>query len=115
MTLFRIPAVGYRDGSSAQPDDIVDLGPAAGPPIILDWYELSDVALRELNPDQQPILWPVHFDVAILLDDRSYGSSPWDDFHPTPYADVSARDHDDGQFWDMPFGALHGCGQVRFE
>jgi hypothetical protein len=39
-------------------------------------YALSDVALRVLDPEQQPILWPEHFDVAILLDDRAFGSSP---------------------------------------
>ena len=43
-------------------------------------------ALIALDPDQQPILWPEHFDVAILLDDRSYGSSPGDDSSPAPYA-----------------------------
>jgi hypothetical protein len=102
---FGAPAIGYRDGSGAQPDDVVDLDPAAVR-VIVDWYTLSDAALRLLDPGQQPILWPEHFDVAILLDNRPYGSSPGDDFHPTPYAYVSAPDHDDGPFWNAPFGAL---------
>jgi hypothetical protein len=107
---FGAPAVGYRDGSGAQPDDIVDLDTAAAR-LILDWYALSDVALRALDPDQQPILWPEHFDVAILLDDRSYGSSPGDDFYPALYAYISAHDHDGGQFWNVPFGALRDAGE----
>jgi hypothetical protein len=108
--VFGAPAIGYRDGSGAQPDDVVDLDPAATQ-LILDWYALSDAALRILDPHQQPILWPEHFDVAILLDDRSYGSSPGDDFYSDPYAYVSARDHGGGPFWNAPFGALRDAGE----
>jgi hypothetical protein len=107
---FGAPAIGYPDGSRAQPDDVVDLDPAATQ-LILDWYALSDAALRMLDPDQQPILWPEHFDVAILLDDRSYGSSPGDDFYSDPYAYVSARDHGGGPFWNAPFGALRDASE----
>jgi hypothetical protein len=51
-----------------------------------------------------------NFDVAILLDDRSFGSSPGDDFYSAPYADVSAHDHDGEPFWNAPFGALRDAG-----
>ena len=107
---FGAPTIGYRDGSGAQRDDIIDLDLAATQ-LILDWYALSDAALRMLDPDQQPVLWPEHFDVAILLDDRSYGSSPGDDFYSVPYAYLSARDHDGGPFWNAPFGALRDAGE----
>jgi hypothetical protein len=107
---FGAPAIGYPNGSGAQPDDVVDLEPAATQ-LILDWYALSDAALRMLDPDQQPILWPEHFDVAILLDDRSYGSSPGDDFYSDPYAYVSARDHGANAFWNAPFGALRDASE----
>jgi hypothetical protein len=107
---FGAPAIGYRDGSGAQPDDVVDLDSAAVQ-VIVDWFALSDAALRVLDPGQQPILWPEHFDVAILLDNRSYGSSPGDDSHPAPYAYVSAHDHDGGPFWNAPFGALRDAGE----
>jgi hypothetical protein len=60
-----------------------------------------------LDPDQQPILWLEHFDVAILLDNRSYGSSPGDDLRPAPYA----YDHDGGRFWNATFGALRDAGE----
>jgi hypothetical protein len=51
--------------------------------------------------------------VAVLLDDRSYGASPGDDFHPTPYAYVSAPDNDGGEFWNAPFGALLDYTEVH--
>ena len=108
---FEAPGI-YPNGSGAGRDEIIDLDPAAAR-LILDWYALSDSALRVLDPDQQPILWPEHFDVAILLDDRSYGSSPGDDFHPSPYAYVSANDHDDGPFWNAPFGGLRDASEFR--
>jgi hypothetical protein len=79
--------------------------------VIVDWFALSDAALRVLDPGQQPILWPEHFDVAILLDNRSYGSSPGDDSHPLPYSYVSAHDHDGGPFWNAAFGALRDAGE----
>jgi hypothetical protein len=109
---FGAPAMLYRDGSGARLNDVVDLDPAATQ-LILEWYALSDAALRILDPGQQPILWPEHFDVAILLDNRSYGSSPGDDSHATPYAYISANDHDRGPFWNAPFGALRDAGEVR--
>jgi hypothetical protein len=109
---FGAPAMLYSDGSGAQPNDVVDLDPTAVR-LIVGWFLLSDAALRVLDPSQQPILWPEHFDVAILLDNRSYGSSPGDDFHPAPYAYISADDHDGGPFWNAPFGALRDAGEVR--
>jgi len=107
---FGAPASLYSDGSGVQPDDVVDLDPAAMR-LIVDWYALSDAGLRVLDPDQQPTLWPEHFDVAILLDDRSYGSSPGDDSHSTPYAYISEHDHDDNPFWNVPFGALRDAAE----
>jgi hypothetical protein len=107
---FGAPANVYSPASGARPDAAVDLDPQAAR-LIVDWFALSDAALRALDPDQQPILWPEHFDVAILLDDRSYGSSPGDDFHSTPYAYISGRDHDDNPFWNAPFGALRDASE----
>lgn len=107
---FGAPENLYSDGSGAQHDTVVDLDPDAAR-LIVDWFALSDAALRTLEPDQQPTLWPEHFDVAILLDDRSYGSSPGDDFHPTPYAYISEYDHDENPFWNAPFGALRDAAE----
>jgi hypothetical protein len=107
---FGAPASLYSGGSGVQSDDVVDLDPAAVR-LIVDWYALSDTGLRALDPNQQPTLWPEHFDLAILLDDRSYGSSPGDDVHSTPYAYISEDDHDDNPFWNVPFGALRDAAE----
>ena len=85
---FGAPTLGYADRSGARATDVVDLDPTMSK-IIVDWLELSDTALRRLDPDRTPILWPEHFDVAIELGGHTFGSSPGDDHHPTPYAYIS--------------------------
>lgn len=102
---FGAPPDPYPDGSEARPTDDVSLD-AASALLIQDWYLLSDAALRVMAPRETPILWPEHFDVAILLDDTSYGASPGDAFHATPYAYVSSGNHDDSDFWNAPFGSV---------
>ena len=109
---FGPPPDAYPDGSEASPADDVALD-AASARHIQDWYLLADAALRVMAPRQTPILWPEHFDVAILLDDTSYGASPGDGFHATPYAYVSSSDHDDSDFWNAPFGAIRGHEQMH--
>lgn len=108
---FGAPTLGYADGSGAEPDDVIDLDPAATR-LIEDWFALSDAALRVLDPDQTPVLWPEHFDVAIELDDHTFGSSPGDDHHPTPYAYLSTRGSDGSDFFNAPFGALRDHTQI---
>jgi len=109
---FGAPPDGYPDGSDAKASDDVRLD-AASARLIQDWYVLADAALRVLAPRETPILWPEHFDVAILLDDTSYGASPGDAFHATPYSYVSSGDHDSTDFWNAPFGAVRGHEQMR--
>jgi hypothetical protein len=102
---FGAPPDGYPDGSGASPGDDVALDePSAR--LLLDWYLLTDAALRVVAPRETPILWPEHCDVAILLDDISYGASPGDSFHAMPYAYVSAGEHGNSDFWNAPFGAI---------
>jgi hypothetical protein len=121
---FGPPPDAYPDGSGVSPGDDVSLHlPSAG--LIQDWYLLGDAALRVIAPRQTPILWPEHFDVAILVDDTSIGVSPGDGFHATPYAYVSNasvgnasvsradQSGDDSDFWNAPFGAVRGHDQMR--
>lgn len=109
---FGPPPDAYPDGSGARRNDDTSLDTASAG-LIQDWYLVADAALRVLAPRQTPILWPEHFDVAILLDDISYGASPGDGFHATPYAYVSGGDHDDSGFWNAPFGAVRGQEQMH--
>jgi len=109
---FGPPPDTYPDGSEASPGDDTTLDVASAR-LIQDWYLKTDAALRVVAPRQTPILWPEHFDVAILLDDTSYGASPGDGFHAEPYAYVSNSDHDGSDFWNAPFGAVRGHDQMR--
>ncbi len=109
---FGAPPDGYPDGSEVSATDDATLD-AASAFLIQDWYLRADAALRILAPRETPILWPEHFDVAILLDGTSYGASPGDGFHAMPYAYVSSGDHDDSDFWNAPFGAIRGHEQMR--
>lgn len=63
-------------------------------------------ALKSALPEQHPVLWPEHFDVAVTEDEVNYGVSPGDDFHPLPYAYVGPWTSRIGDFWNAPFGAL---------
>ena len=109
---FGPPPDAYPDGSEASPGEDTTLNGAAAK-VIQDWYLRSDAALRVLAPRQTPILWPEHFDVAIVLDETSYGASPGDGFHAMPYAYVSTSTHDDSDFWDAPFGAVRNHELMR--
>lgn len=109
---FGAPPDGYPDGSETGPADGTALD-AASARLIQEWFLLGDAALRVMAPRQTPILWPEHFDVAILLDDTSYGVSPGDGLHATPYAYVSNSDHGGSDFWNAPFGAVRSHEQMR--
>ncbi len=102
---FGAPPDGYPDGSGALIDDEVVLDPGAAA-LISQWFLRGDAALRMLAPRETPILWPEHFDVAIVVDDHSIGVSAGDDYHLEPYAYVSARAHGPSEFWNAPFGAV---------
>jgi len=109
---FGAPPDNYPDGSEASPADNISLDPASAR-LIQDWYLLADAALRVMAPRQTPILWPEHFDVAILLDDTSYGASPGDALHAMPYAYVSTGDHGGSDFWNASFGAIRSHEQMH--
>ncbi|RYV49798.1 hypothetical protein [Pengzhenrongella frigida] len=108
---FGAPAGEYPDGSNEGSADDASLDPASAR-LIEAWFRLADAALRVMAPEVNPILWPEHFDVAILLDDTSYGASAGDSFHATPYAYVSSGQHGDSEFWNAPFGALRDYTQM---
>lgn len=63
-------------------------------------------ALVTFAPDQHPVLWPEHFDVAVTVDEVNYGVSAGDSFYERPYAYVGPRSPRTGEFWNAPFGAV---------
>jgi hypothetical protein len=109
---FGAPPDAYPDGSGVSPLDDTALDTTSAQ-LIQGWYLRADAALRVLAPRQTPILWPEHFDVAILLDDISYGASPGDGFHAAPYVYVSTGHHDGSDFWNAPFGAIQDHEQMQ--
>ncbi|TDU88064.1 hypothetical protein EV138_1603 [Kribbella voronezhensis] len=94
----------YSGGPKIAPDSRIELDPAAAR-LIADAFARGDAALRALDPDATPVLWPEHFDVAITLDEINYGVSPGDDAIPEPYAYVGPWSPRTGDFWNAPFGA----------
>ena len=68
--------------------------------------------------EQQPVLWPEHFDVAVSVAEVNYGVSAGDGYHPTPYAYVGPWKPRTGSFWNAPFGAAyplhpdHNCADL---
>jgi hypothetical protein len=67
----------------------------------------GDHAIKNALPDQHPVLWPEHFDVAATEDEVNYGVSAGDDHHPTPYAYVGPWAQRTVPFWNAPFGAVY--------
>jgi hypothetical protein len=99
----------YRPTTSADPDEPLDVDPAAAR-LLADWFALGDVALRRLPGDTgagDPVLWPEHFDLSRTIDAVNYGASPGDDavgepyLYVGPHAGPPVRD----EFWNAPFGA----------
>ncbi len=65
-------------------------------------------ALKQFLPEQHPVLWPEHFDVAVTDGEVNYGVSAGDSYHPTPYVYVGPWTPRTGTFWNAPFGAVRG-------
>ncbi|WP_300012435.1 hypothetical protein [Pseudonocardia sp.] len=95
----------YHDTTGIDPDTDISVDPAAAAEIT-GWFARGDAGLRAFAPDQEPVLWPEHFDLAITADEVNYGISPGDDAHPEPYAYVGPWTPREGPFWNAGFGAL---------
>lgn len=94
----------YSGGPKLSPDDELEIDPAAAR-LLSDAFARGDAALRALDPQQTPVLWPEHFDVGITVDEVNYGVSPGDDTMSEPYAYVGPWTPRTGGFWNAPFGA----------
>jgi hypothetical protein len=94
----------YHEHSGVAGDEPIALDPDAVQHLAA-WFLRAGAALRILAPKETPVLWPEHFDVAILLGGNSIGASPGDGFSPTPYAYVSDTRLDRDEYWNAPFGA----------
>jgi hypothetical protein len=108
------PEGAYRDGSGVVVDESLGLHPGHAA-VVLDALALGNDALAAFAPDETPVLWPEHFDVAIRVGDVNYGVSPGDGFIAEPYAYVGVGV---GQlpagdaFWNAPFGAARPVREI---
>ena len=93
----------YRGRTSAE--TVLDIDPTAADLLHRSLYA-GGFALTSALPEQHPVLWPEHFDVAATDAEVNYGVSPGDDFHPLPYAYVGPWTSRIGVFWNAPFGAF---------
>jgi hypothetical protein len=99
------PEGAYGDGSGVGLDEALAVDPGqAG--VITGALALGQDALTAFAPDQTPVLWPEHFDVAIRVGEVNFGVSPGDGFLGDPYAYVGVSAVPAGDaFWNAPFGA----------
>jgi hypothetical protein len=98
------PAGLYGDGSGADPSVRLEVDPAAAA-LITGALAVGDAALRQLDFGVDPVLWPEHFDVGVLLGEVGYGVSPGDGYLAEPYAYLSLGSAPTNGFFNAPFGA----------
>ena len=114
-------AAGVEFGPPTGVYDIVDPLPSDAvleiDPVVADLVHRSHYAggyaLKHVLPEQHPVLWPEHFDVAATEDEVNYGVSAGDSYHQLPYAYVGPWTPRSGAFWNAPFGALHPLDPSR--
>jgi hypothetical protein len=94
----------YSDGPAVRADDALSLDADAAASIA-DVFARGDAALRSMA-DEEPVLWPEHFDIGISLDEVNFGVSPGDSHVAEPYAYVGPWVRREGPFWNMSFGAI---------
>jgi hypothetical protein len=101
----------YAGGPGVDPAEPVSLDPDAVR-LVLDALAVGDAAMRAFAPDEQPVLWPEHFDVGISVAEVNYGVSPGDEHLDEPYAYVGPWVSREGPFWNAPFGAARPMTEV---
>ena len=106
-------AAGLEAGAPTIYSDHADLADDAPPTIdaaaadeLAEWFARGEAGMRAFAPDEQPVLWPEHFDLGIAVDEVNYGISPGDGGHPAPYANVGPWTQREGPFWNAAFGSL---------
>lgn len=100
------PPDGVYEITEPLPSDaVLDVDPVAAELLHRCLYA-GGYALKQALPEQHPVLWPEHFDVAVAANEVNYGVSAGDDFHPLPYAYIGPWTPRTGAFWNAPFGAI---------
>lgn len=106
-----VPAGLYGDHAAHPAHAPLAVDPTAAA-VIADWFGRGATGLRTLAPDEEPVLWPEHFDLGIALDEVNYGISPGDAGHAAPYAYVGPWTPRQGPFWNASFGAVRAAAEL---
>lgn len=101
----------YADHADLAADASLTVDPAAAAELA-DWFARGDAGLRGFAPDEQPVLWPEHFDLGIAVDEVNYGISPGDGGHAAPYAYIGPWTKREGPFWNTAFGSLRPAAEL---
>ncbi len=101
----------YADGPAMTREEPLQLAVDAAA-VIADVFARGDAALRELAPEEEPVLWPEHFDLGITVDEVNYGVSPGDQHLAAPYAYVGPWTARRGAFWNTDFGAARPMAEL---
>ncbi|MFD2093172.1 hypothetical protein [Blastococcus deserti] len=107
----------YPPATSADPDAPLPVDPTAAR-WLADWFALGDAALRrfaeEVGEPMEPVLWPEHFDLGVVLEAVNYGCSPGDAALPEPYLYVGPHEGRPSvdPFWNAAFGAAFGAHHI---
>jgi hypothetical protein len=106
----------YPPATAPDPDAELRVDDAATR-VLAAWFALGDAALRRFaGATEEPVLWPEHFDVGIVVDKVNYGCSPGDDAIDEPYLYVGPHEGPPAPgdtFWNAPFGAAATAEEVR--
>ncbi len=105
-----VPAGLYPDHADLGPDEPLAVDPAAAG-VLAEWFARGDAALRAFA-DEEPVIWPEHFDLAIATGEVNYGVSLGDGGHAGPYAYVGPWTPREGAFWNASFGALRPAEEL---
>ena len=93
--------VGVDESLTADPESAAVIAAA---------FAAGETALRRFAPDEEPVLWPEHFDLGSTVNEVNYGVSSGDGYLDEPYAYVGPWAAQTGAFWNAPFGAARPLG-----
>lgn len=106
-----VPDGLYGDHADLGPDDELAVDETAAA-LLADWFARGDAGLRAFAPEEEPVIWPEHFDLAISAGEVNYGISLGDGGHEGPYAYIGPWTPREGAFWNASFGALRAATEL---
>jgi hypothetical protein len=102
-------------------DELFNLDPEAAHGLA-EWVGFCFSVLEQLRTEMPEAdrlqLWPEHFDAGLSGGNEAsgakanYGGSPGDEGHSLPYLYVGPWTPRSGGFWNEPFGASVGYGEI---